>query len=390
MKYILLMAITVLSLSAEVVQKFDTFLQTALKTSPYLHSLSVDIERASQEGTLLQRYKNPNLELEVSRFSPDVGASENGQRVAILQPVRLWGVGDDKKQLANAIGDSAINTYVQKRAAFIKNISLLYVGYTQLKKFLTLAEQTSSIAKTIYAISSARYEAGTISRGEMLQAKIDYDTVAVELDSFKLNAQNSLYEIMQYGGVEEAVSLEDSYNFKVVQTSKETNPDIAKITAKKKEALANASLNSNKVEWLDVFAEYEKEPAQKIARVGVNIPLALFNTKSEERQLALLSSKKVDLQIKNATIKLNAEIKKLQKERVLLHSMQSKNQKLLRDEEELLEMFQKAYKIANINLLALQDIKNRVIKSQKALIQINTALNKNAIYMNYLQGHYND
>jgi outer membrane protein, heavy metal efflux system len=384
------MAITVLSLSAEVVQKFDTFLQTALKTSPYLHSLSVDIERASQEGTLLQRYKNPNLELEVSRFSPDVGASENGQRVAILQPVRLWGVGDDKKQLANAIGDSAINTYVQKRAAFIKNISLLYVGYTQLKKFLTLAEQTSSIAKTIYAISSARYEAGTISRGEMLQAKIDYDTVAVELDSFKLNAQNSLYEIMQYGGVEEAVSLEDSYNFKVVQTSKETNPDIAKITAKKKEALTNASLNSNKVEWLDVFAEYEKEPAQKIARVGVNIPLALFNTKSEERQLALLSSKKVDLQIKNATIKLNAEIKRLHKERVLLHSMQSKNQKLLRDEEELLEMFQKAYKIANINLLALQDIKNRVIKSQKALIQINTALNKNAIYMNYLQGHYND
>jgi cobalt-zinc-cadmium efflux system outer membrane protein len=57
---------------------------------------------------------------------------------------------------------------------------------------------------------------------------------------------------------------------------------------------------------------------------------------------------------------------------------------------ELLNMFQDAYKIANINLLELQDIKNKVIETKQRLIKIQTALNQNAIISNYIQGSYNE
>jgi cobalt-zinc-cadmium efflux system outer membrane protein len=53
-------------------------------------------------------------------------------------------------------------------------------------------------------------------------------------------------------------------------------------------------------------------------------------------------------------------------------------------------MYEDGYEISNINLLQLQDIKNRVIETKRTLIQIHTALNQNAIYTNYTQGSYNE
>ena len=60
------------------------------------------------------------------------------------------------------------------------------------------------------------------------------------------------------------------------------------------------------------------------------------------------------------------------------------------EDSELLKMFEEGYKIANINLLELQDIKNKVIETKERLIQIKTALNQNAIITNYMQGNYNE
>ena len=53
-------------------------------------------------------------------------------------------------------------------------------------------------------------------------------------------------------------------------------------------------------------------------------------------------------------------------------------------------MYKDGYKIANINLLQLQDIKNKVIETKRVLIKIQTAFNQNAIYTNYSKGSYNE
>jgi len=371
-------------------KEFDIFLKEVLANSSYLNSSMLRVKQAQEEGAVLNRYKNPSLELEFSQFSLDSGSSKSGNRVAITQAVRLWGVADAKEQLSDAINESAKSTYTQKRATFIKNISLMYLYYAEGKKFLKLAEETQVIAKKIYEISNARYESGTVSRGIMLQAKIDFDMVEVQQERVALGADNSYYRLLKYAGVDGEVVLDADYTFEVEENKETQNPDIQIIHANKKQALSQVEVSANKVEWLDLYAEYENEPDQDIARIGLNIPLALFNTKTQERQIALLEAEKSDLRASNELKKLSVEIRRLLNERKLLKAMLSKYKKLIVSEMQLLEMFQKAYKISSINLLALQDVKNRLIKTKEALINIKTALNKNAILTNYIQGNYNE
>ena len=371
-------------------ESFEKFLDYAVQQNAYLKSSALSIDQADEEGKILTRYKNPSLGLEVSQFSPDIGSSENGYSASYTQPVRLWGVGDDKKHLAGAIKSSATTLFAQKKAKFIRDISLLYTEYAKQKMLLSLSDEAKEIASKIYAISQARYDSGTISRGKMLQSKIAYEMAEAKKEALSISANQSYYQLLKYAGVDREMNLDENYEFKIMTTSQYNNPDIAYINANKNRAIAQAKLNSNKIENINVYAAYEKEPDQRIVRAGVDIPLALFNTRSQEKQIATLESKKSELLIKNENKRLNIETTRLQKERTTLKKLQSQYKQVLISELELLKMFEDGYKIANINLLELQDIKNKMIASKKHIIDIKTALNKNAILTNYIQGNYNE
>jgi len=393
-KNILISGLLCTLLSAE---SFDTFLQRAIQNSPYLESSALSVKQAKERGSTISRYENPTLELEYSDFNSDTGSSDDGYRVNISQPVRLWGIGDDRDKLANNTIKSADASYARAKAIFVRDISIAYTNYTNKKSLVKLGKQELSIAKTIYAISSSRYEVGTISRGLMLQAKIDYEMVQINNENLLLNATQAYYNLLTLSGLNEEVSLDDEYYFSLypmgtlqVEHDIQNNPNLIMLKSQQNTALAQAILDSNKVEWINIFAEFESEPEQDITRFGVNFPLAVFNTKSQEKQIAKLQSSKAQLLIQNQETKLNITMSRLQKERSSLEILQSKNQEILVSEEELLKMFLDAYKIANINLLQLQDIKNKVISTKRALIQTKTALDKNAITQNYNQGQYND
>ena len=369
---------------------FEKFLDNAVKQNFYLKSSALSIDQADEEGKILTRYKNPSLELEVSQFSPDIGSSENGYSASYTQPLRLWGVGDDKKGLAEAINSSATTLFDRKKAKFIRDISLLYTEYAKQKMLLSLSDEAKKIAGKIYAISQARYNSGTISRGKMLQSKIAYEMAEAKKEALSIRANQSYYQLLKYAGVDKEMNLDEKYEFKIMTTSQYNNPDIAYINANKNRAIAQAKVNSNKIENINIYAVYEKEPDQRIVRAGVDIPLALFNTKSQEKQIATLESKKSELLIKNENKRLSIELTRLQKERTMLKKVESQYKNVLISELELFNMFEDGYKIANINLLELQDIKNKMIASKKHIIDIKTALNKNAILTNYIQGNYNE
>ena len=91
------MFITIVLCSILSASSFDEFLDLALRSNPNLKTSSIAIEQSTQEAKQLLNYENPSLEFEVSNFKPKVGESRYGSRIAIDQPVRLWGVGDDKK-----------------------------------------------------------------------------------------------------------------------------------------------------------------------------------------------------------------------------------------------------------------------------------------------------
>ncbi len=370
---------------------FDVFLQRAMENSPYLKSSALGIAQAKEEGAAITRYMNPSLGLEYSRFRPQLRDSENGVRVNFSQPIRLWGVGDDKERLSAAALHSASAEFKQKKAGFIRDISLFYTRYSQQKMLLSLGAEELRIAKTIYAISKARYEEGTISRGVMLQAQVAYEMIQIRNESLSLTAMQSYYDLLKRAGINQELELDAEHKFVIKEVPNTAqNPDVLNLHGVQEKALSQAAVDSNAIEWMRLYAEYENEPEQDITRVGVNFPLAIFNTKSQEKQIARLEADKTDLLIQNKKTQLDIEKNRLHKQMQTLVRLKDQNEKVLETELELLQMFEEGYKIASINLLELHDVKNKVIETKERLIQIKTALNQNAITTNYIQGSYNE
>jgi len=372
-------------------QSFDKFLQQAIKNSQYLKSEALSIEQTKKEGEILTRYKNPNLELEYSLFNQDSGSNENGYSINYTQPIRLWDVENNRKALAKANIRTTYMDYTQKKALFIRDISLLYIQYSRDRMFLKLLDEEVEIAKKIYDISFMQFQNGRISKSIKLQAQLDYEISKSSKESFMLTSMNSYYRLLKVAGINKEIVIEENYNFKLNADLKNIyNPDIKLLETKYYQALNEANVNSRSVEWIDVYAGIENETDQDTIRVGVNIPLAIFNKKSQEKTIANLQASRTKFLIANKKNTLNMESNRLSKERKSLLNLKENKKDILTMELELLEIYKEGYKMANINLLQLQDIKNKVIKTKRELIQIRTILNQNSIYTNYNQGNHNE
>ncbi len=372
-------------------QSFDAFLNSAITNSPYLKSKHLGVAQAELQAQVLTRYNNPELSMEYARFQTDADGEDNGFAIGISQPLRLWGVGRDKMSLATRQIATETSRYLLTKAEFIRELSLAYTLYASLKKQLELSNEELRIAQHIFDISQQRYLAGTISHGVMLQAQVDYEMVAVKVETLHLNALEQYYALLRHAGITEEIPLEYTHQFHPPSTlHSANNPKLRYIQHQGNEALASAKVNTNTIEWATLYAGYENEPDQDIVRVGASIPLALFNTRSQEHQIARLEADKSTFLAKNIQAKLTIELKRLQQQRTMLLRLQEQHQKTLKTQTKLLRMFEDAYKIAQINLLELQNIKNRLITTKENLIQTETALHQNAIDTNYITGAYND
>lgn len=369
-------------------QSFDAFLETAIKSSPLLQASSIKIDQTVQEEKIRNRYENPTLELEFSSFKPDGSKSDSGYRSAISQPIRLYGIGEKQKELGGA------NIELQKakqrltRAEFVYMLSLEYLKYAHLEHLAKLSSKSLEIAREIHNISKERFEAGSISRGELLRAQIELNMLNFDFESLALEQKKQYYTLLKAAAIDEEIEIDSSHSFVLEKAGQ--NPELIVLQNEQKSLTSSAKLHENAIEWINLNAEFEKEPQQKIYRVGVGIPLAIFNTKNEERTIAMLGIKELSNRKILEEKSLNLQLKELFFENNAIAHLKKSNEKILQDEEELLFMLQDGYKIANTNLLELQDIKNRVIKTKEQLINIKSAQEKNIITQNYLTGAYNE
>ncbi len=388
MKKLLLVPFIIWNLHA---QNFDTFMQNALQNSPYLKANALELKRASEESKIIQRYKNPTFSLETSSFNPDVGESASGYRGAISQPFRLWGVGTAREKLGTATQEEAKSTLTLKRAEFTRDLSLLYINYIKQSSLVLLAKEELKIAQKIANISHERYKAGTIAKTRYLLAKVDVIDAKNRLNEKKADKLTSYWTLLALSGEVDDVELEEEYKF--VRHTKATLQDSAKLLFMKssqKRAEQEVELNSNKIEWIDIYAEYEKEPDQSIARVGVDIPLAVFNTKKEEKRIASLKVKQSQYLIKNQTTLLLTTFKRLNSEVKVLNKVLYSTRELYTSQKELLNMYEDGYKIANVNLIELQSIKNKMINTREKEIVLQAKIDTNIVLYNYETGEYNE
>lgn len=365
-------------------ENFDTFLTRAVEKSPYLNASALMIDHARLEGKKLSRYENPTVNIERSHFK-----TENGYRIAFNQPVRLWGVGDDKEKIARSLSTNAKANFTMERSSFIKETSLLYTNYAQNKKLAELAIEELQIAQNINEVSKQRYANGSLSKALMLQANITYaDAQAnvLEYEKEKAKSYNALYE---YAGITQETTIDSDYTFSRILQIKQS-PDLAVLESQNDLKLAQIKLETRTIESIGVFGEYEKEPDQNIYRAGISIPLPLFNTKQEEKSIQELQLRQNTLVLKAQKNRMQARENLLLKEIDSLEHLLQKRQENLKNALELFKMYRDAYAIANVNLMEFYDIKNRRITTQKEMISLQSQINRSIIEYNYLQGAYNE
>jgi len=361
-----------------------------LHNSPYLKGNALRVDVAKQQAAIATRYKNPTLELEYSRFDANDGNSKSGERASLSQPVRLWGVGDARKSLAEGLQKTAQSSYTLTKALFSKKLLMLYVNYKRDLNLAGLAKEANDIAKHIYDISLERYKNGTIAKTDMIQSKLDYKIALAKEKRMELAKTQSYYDLLSFAGFTQEIELQDDYTEPLAEKAGKHNPLLNFYNSKTALALSKERLYSNKIEWVGVYAEYEGEPNDDIYRVRLSIPLALFNTRKEERTKAMLEAKSTKLLAENTRISLDIRLYALKKQRIIEQNLIKQLLEGLKEGEELLELFEEGYRIANINIVQLQQVKAALIKTKVSLIETKAKYERNIIETNYLQGKYND
>lgn len=365
-------------------ESFEHFMAQAIEKSPYLNASALMIDQAKLEGKKAIRYENPSLEVEGSKFQ-----SENGYRLGINQPVRLWGVGEDKEQISRSMVASAKANVTLERSRFIKEICVLYVDYAQNQKRLSLAQEELKIAQSINTVSKERYTNGTLSKALMLQADVAYADASSNLLEHQKEAMKSYDVLREYAGIIEEIPIDSEHLFTRMQDEK-LSPELTLLSAENTLKASQAKLETRVIESIGVFGEYEKEPDQNIYRAGFSIPLAIFNTKHEEKVLQVIQTRQNALFLKAHNDRLGLHKKRLLREIASLESLLQQRQENLKNAQELLAMYRDAYAIANVNLLELYEIKNRRITTQEEIISLQSQINRSTIEYNYLQGSYNE
>jgi cobalt-zinc-cadmium efflux system outer membrane protein len=368
---------------------FEELLEKALTHSPYLHASQLDIEVQQQQSETQLRYDNPSLGVDIERFDPDTGRDKDGYSVNISQPIRLWGVGDDKKALGILLQKGASLAYAEKKAYFIKALSLAYVRYSKAQKLEALSQKELLISKRIYSIAKRRYKAGNIAQKELLHAKTLMQKQAIDSDAISLEKMQRYYDLLSLSGLNEEIKLAGSHTFTLVET-KGQNPELARLQNRLDAIQAKAKVQTRKVESIYLNANYEKEYEQDISSLGLSFPLALFNTKSQEKKIAILQAKQGAFKIEQAMRQRVLLEKKLIDKKEQLGQLRSQQEALLGTQQRLLKMFQEGYKIAKSNLLELQNAKNSLLETKKRVIELEAIYKQTIIETNYLRGAYHD
>jgi len=363
---------------------FDRFLDEALQNNAAVQSAKTAISQTALSGKKSYRYNNPVIQGSIADYGND-----NGFNIALSQELALPGTNSDLKKLASLQTEEKRALYLMQKADFIRKLSLKYLDYRQKEVVAKLVEQESLISKKIYEISQKRFQAGNISRTKLMQAELAWHRSMQREKEAKMEKESCYYNLLLAGGIGKKIPIAADHTFSLKQHKKQ-HPSLSLLLFRERVAQMRAQTTTKIVPSIQLEAEFEKEPEQDITRLGIGVPLPLFNRKAEEKEIAKLSVQKERFTLKKFRQKLFMKRKKLYEMRKYLKDLKQSNSNLIAEHRQLLKSFQEGYKIANINLLELQSVKRELIKVQKRQIAIQKALDANTINLNYLNGAYND
>ena len=366
---------------------YEELLELALQNNASLQINKSQEERTRLKGEIQTRLKNPNIEFEVANFSSQRVLRDNafGTRVGISQSLLLPSVKEDKKALTQSRVEVAKQNFELTKLEFIYRFNMHYLALREAVEKERLQKEALAISEKILSVVEGRFNAGSIAKSEVLQARIEKNEVLSQGKQRSLESLAKKNVLLQFANLEEHLNVEVEHMFRVSTNS--TLHPLLKLS-QKKEAVAKAQLAvaSHNIQNINLFSEIEAEPDQDIFRIGISIPLAVFNKRDEEKQLAKIAINNQKLALASGKRALALELRQLQNEIAQEEALKVDYEALVEEENRLLSMYQQGYRLAKVNLLKLSNIKKELLMTKENLLATRFSIEKNIIKINYLQG----
>ncbi len=372
---------------------YQQFKKHTLSNAKVLQSQALSLQTTQEENKILLRTQNPTLNLEASQFDPDLGSSSFGYAFTASQNIRTGNYYEGLEAKANA---SALlqQAYIKNgKAGYIKRLETLYTSYVYQSKLLFLLQEEYKLSNKVTGMVQERYTNGSENRVAYLQAKTDTLSLKTELYSTKQQMHSLYYQLLALAGLTTGLSLDKTFIYSVTPTKMQATKEHPKqqiLQAKGKLIESQIHMNDSSINSYELYGEMESEPEQSILRVGLSIPIPVFNDRSEEKALAKLQMQQLSLDKEQLGIDLNTQ-KEILHSSIRELSGQYNSLKTLKREQTILnDLLQEGYKIAQGSIFMMMSAKNKLIQTQKSLLQTHKMINLQKIELYFLQGAYND
>lgn len=372
---------------------YEKFKKHTVKHSKILQSQQLSLQTSQEENNILLRSKNPTLYMEAARYDPDFISSSYGYTINTSQTIRTGNYLDGLKDKANALKLLQEAYVTQGKAGYMKTLEELYTEYVYQSKFLSLLQEEYKLSNRVTSMVQERYKTGSENKVSYLQAKTEALTLKTQIYTTKQQMNAFYYQLLAIAGLSKKISLEKKFIYSVSSKTKHGSKSTPKqkiLLAKEKILSGQMRMNESSIESYELSAEMEEEPEQSIFRLGISIPLPLQHNKEEEKALARLKMQQLELDNAQLSVDLNAQ-KQMLRSSIRELSQQYHSLKVLKAELQTLnDLLEEGYKIAKKSIFEMMNQKNKLIQTQKSLLQTYKMINKQKIELRFLQGQYND
>ncbi len=372
---------------------YEKFKQYTLTHAKTLQKQSLSLQATQEQNNILLRSKNPSLNLEASRFNPDQTDSSFGYSVIASQSIRTGNFYGGLEDQANASALLQEAYVTQGKAGYIKTLENLYTEYVYQSKLLTLLQEEYKLSNKVTKIVEERYKNGSENKVAYLQAKTNTIALKTQMYTTKQQLNTRYYQLLAIAALKEKVTLSKTFIYPVsaqTNTGTKVNPQQQILDAKAKLLESQIRMNDSSIENFQVYGGIEDQPDQSILRVGVNVALPVFNNKSEEKRLAKLQQQQITLDNEQLDIDIHAQSMMLKSSIKELSNQYYTLVKLKTEQKTLNDLLQEGYKIAQGSIFVMMNAQNKLIQTQKSLLQTQKMINTQKIKLRFIQGQYND
>ncbi len=372
---------------------FQTFKREVLANAKILEAQKLELAMQRERNRIDLRSENPELGIEGARYNADGGEDTWGYALDLRQRVRTGSFMKGLRQKAEAAALLRRAYQTEGRAGFLKTLETLYTRYVYAVKREAILREEQQLLQQVAQMVEARYKSGSDTKVSWLQAKSEADALKSEVITAKIRQKTLYRQMMALAGISESTPLEARFLYtSEVAASPSDKPAPALKIAEAKERLYAGEYTARKGSFrrFDIVGGVEKEPDQTIGRVGVALPLVLFNRQKEERALAKLKMKQAALQKAQLQIETEQQKRMYRESITLLGERYRSLETLYKEQKALTQLLEEGYKIAKSSVFVLMRAKNKLIETRKALLKTQKEINEQTIALRFLQGAYND